>query len=1219
MQDSALIQEAKQKIASVRGRTLTAKDRAEEAIALASIMLEEARRTQTKAEKAKLAQLARLVQDPAGKAFIISISDQCFRSCQPARIAGQLTYILSQMGIPHFLDGDNRFAMRVFQLFGKWLPGIFIPLFKAFLRRETSNLILPGEADSLARHMRKRRQEAVRINLNHLGEAILGEAEAQKRLQIYLDDLANPLIECISVKISTIYSQINLLAPEETIGVLAERFSQLLRMAGQSLFHNGDGAAMQKIVNLDMEEYRDLRLTVEVFTRVLEKPEFMRQSAGIVLQSYLPDSYAIQKELTAWAVERVRKGGAPIKIRIVKGANLAMEQVEASLKNWPQAPYSNKADVDANFKRMLTYGLQKAHANAVFIGVASHNLFDIANAILLSAENEVEDCVVFEMLEGMADHVRRVVQKITGDMLLYCPTAVKAEFQYALAYLVRRLDENTAPENFLRNAFAMKPGSAEWEHQAALFTASALEDKSLAALPRREQNRFAPIEPPEPCACFDNEPDTDWALPHNQLWAKEIIKTWSLKEYTEVPISVGEELISTGTEKGHGYDPSKPASPLYLYSMAGPEHIDAALQIAKKAEGEWQATPPAERSRLLADIAQVLRKCRGDLVGAMLADTGKTVPEADVEVSEAIDFAEYYRRNVEEVHGLQDINWKAKGTVLVASPWNFPCSIPAGGILAALAAGNCVLFKPAPESVLVGWILVQALWEAGVSKKVLQFIPCQDEPAGSSLVKDLRINAILLTGATDTARLFLKMRSDADLMAETGGKNAIIVSAASDRDLAIRDIILSAFGHAGQKCSACSLAILEAEVYDDPHFRRQLKDAAASLAVGSSWDLATRVNPLIRIPGAALQRALTTLEEGEEWLLEPKADAKNPQLWSPGIKMGVKPGSFMHQTELFGPVLAVMRAESLEAAVHLANTTAYGLTSGLQTLDAREKSHWLEHIEAGNMYINRTITGAVVQRQPFGGCKDSSFGPGAKAGGPNYLMQLMIPVPHKLPTEREKLDECASKLQALAEKSLAPESFEIWQACLGSYVFFWKHYFVKDHDPTLIIGQDNFFGYRPHKGLCVRIQPDDSVLDLWKMAAVAATLKMPFEVSVDPSIQAPFEDLDSILPHVTWEIEAEEEWLTRAVNGEYRKVRLLSNPRNAILDAFAKAGLHIQRSSALANGRLELLKFLREVSLSSDYHRYGNLGLREGEKRKPLPQPADKNTLARCGASCSCH
>ena len=326
--------------------------------------------------------------------------------------------------------------------------------------------------------------------------------------------------------------------------------------------------------------------------------------------------------------------------------------------------------------------------------------------------------------------------------------------------------------------------------------------------------------------------------------------------------------------------------------------------------------------------------------------------------------------------------------MVVAPPWNFPLSIPAGGVLAALAAGNAVVLKPAPEAVLVGWELATCLWNAGVPSRILQFLPCPDDEVGRALVTDSRVDGVILTGSVETARLFLGWRPDLPLFAETSGKNAIIVTALADRDQAIRDLVRSAFGHNGQKCSAASLAICEAEVYDDADFRRQLRDATASLAVGSAWELTSRVTPLTQPPGAALHRALTVLDPGEEWLLEPRAAADNPRLWSPGIKLGVQPGSFFHRTECFGPVLGLMRADTLDQAIDLANAQPFGLTSGIQTLDDREIARWEGRIEAGNLYVNRPITGAIVGRQPFGGWKASSVGPGAKAGGPNYVLQL---------------------------------------------------------------------------------------------------------------------------------------------------------------------------------------------------------------------------------------
>ena len=1217
--ESPLITKAETQIRLAKEKKLASNELTQATIDLAAMMLEEAVLIQTQKEKKQQEQLARMMEDPVGKVFTTAITDQCFRSGKDGRIANQLVYLIQKYGVPNYLTTDKKCALTLFKYLGRPLSPITVPLTVKMLRKETASVILPGEDSELKKHMARRRKEGVRINLNLLGEAILGEEEALHRQNIYLADLAKPEVEYISIKISTIYSQINLLAWDETIEILSNRLRLMYRAAMKNIYVRPDGTKVPKFVNLDMEEYRDLHITVALFCKVLDEPEFLSCSAGIVLQAYLPDSYLIQQELTIWAMKRLAHGGVPIKIRIVKGANLAMEQVEAGLRLWPQAPYDAKSDVDANYKRMVLYACQKRHAEAAHIGIATHNLFDIAYALLLRAENNVEKEVCFEMLEGMADHMRRVVQQLSGDMLLYCPAATKEEFQNAVAYLVRRLDENTAPDNFLRHAFNLKPGAKQWNKQAELFSQSCLSASNVSYLPRRTQNRLKNDQESSHMDYFLNEPDTDWSLSQNRKWAKQILEVWKHKIIGPIPLVIGNKMILPQEEKaGIHEDPSRPGHVLYQYALATSEQIDDALNAAQTAQKTWSSTTVSERALLLKKVAQKLREHRSDLTGAMIADTGKTVQEADVEISEAIDFAEYYRFNIEELASIQDVQWKAKGVMLIAPPWNFPCSIPTGGVLAALVTGNSVIFKPAPESILVGWILAQIFWEAGVSKDVLQFVMCEDEPIGSQLIQDPRINTVVLTGATATAQLFLRLRPDLDLIAETGGKNMMVITGMSDRDLAIKDLIHSAFSHAGQKCSACSLAILEAEVYDDPHFHRQLRDASSSLIVGSAWDFQTRVNPLIRPPQGALLQAITHLEEGETWLLEPKQDPDNPNLWSPGIKLGVKPGQFTFENELFGPVLGLVRADNFDHALEIMNQTPYGLTAGIHSLDEREQQAWLDKIEAGNCYINRTITGAVVQRQPFGGCKESSFGKGAKAGGPNYLTQFMHASQIGLPLEQE---ECARELSDLAKslsgKLSVEKDAELLKASLGSYAFYWKYYFSKKHDPSLVLGQDNYQCYIPYPKVVFRIQPDDAFVDSIRVIAAALTCRVKLEIS--SAVAFPSELLERLkrFPNLIFVKESESELIVRVGKGDIQRIRLLKEPSLQLRQALSSTGCHINLGPVLANGRLELLHYLREMSVSRDYHRYGNLGDRENEKRTPLIQSLNQNKVS-CG-NCNCH
>src|SRR5438093_12037733 len=487
---------------------------AHRAVELAETLLREARAQQTADERAQARKLARMMADPHGKELTIALADQAFRSHRPERIADQLAYLLERYGVPQYMDWWERVGLLLGGAMAHFLPSLVVPPIVSRLRHETQNVILPGEEEDLRRYLDERRRSGTRLNLNQLGEAILGEAEAARRLEAYLALLARDDVEYISVKVSSVFSQIDLVAFRATVARVAERLRTLYGAAARHHYRHPDGRVTPKFINLDMEEYRDLDLTVTAFREVLDEPEFMALSAGVVLQAYLPDSHRVQRALTTWALARRARGGAPIKLRIVKGANLAMERIEAAVHGWPQAPYETKLEVDANFKRMLEYGCRPEHAEEVHLGDTRQNLFDIAYGLVLRDVHHVQPWVEFEMLEGMANHQARVVQGRAGGLLLYAPVVRAEDFHSAIAYLVRRLDENTAPENFLRHVFDLEPGSPDWMAERDRFLAAFERAVGLSDAPRRTQERRAEASwAPRPLdAKFENEPDTDWTL-----------------------------------------------------------------------------------------------------------------------------------------------------------------------------------------------------------------------------------------------------------------------------------------------------------------------------------------------------------------------------------------------------------------------------------------------------------------------------------------------------------------------------------------------------------------------------------------------------------------------------------------------------------------------------------------------------------------------------------
>ncbi len=972
-----------------------------EAISQAKAWQDRANELLTSEEKGIADQMTRLLNHPIDKVVLTKMIDQSFRSHNASRVADQINNLLREYGVPDFFSSVDKLLIQMFMGLSRYFPSVSVPKMIDKMRHDSSRAIIPGEKAVLLEHLRKRKKQGVRVNINHLGETVLGELEALDRLATYINDLKNPDIECMSIKISTIYSQIQPLAFEHTINILKSRLSQIFETARDNYFIQNNGIKTPKLVNLDMEEYRDLYITVKVFMQTLDQEEFKDFTASIALQAYLPDSYDIQRELTKWAKKRLEKGGNPIRIRIVKGANMEMEQLESEINNWPLAPYDNKLDVDANYKRMIDFGMTPDNIEAVHLGIASHNLFELAYAYKLARQNGVVDYLSIGMLEGMADHVRRAIQETVNGVLLYAPVATKDQFINAIAYLIRRLDENTSSENFLRYSFNLKTDSKEWNFLKKQFIASYENRDKAGKTPHRIQNRAIETFPENMGTFyegeFNNEPDTDWSLDANRKWAENIREKWKMcakDEPIKIPLVVAGQEIYVDRKTidciDHSQiDENSGEIRVAVYHSACDEDVERALAVAKADPDGWREKSLEQRHEVLSRVAMEIRKARGDLIGATVANTGKIFSEADVEVSEAIDFAEYYPHSAKAFVDLKSVDCNGKGVGIVISPWNFPIAIPCGGIVASLTAGNTVVFKPSSGAVLTAWQLCLAFWNAGVSKNVLQFLPCSGSAIGEKLTNHPFADFIILTGGTDTGLTILNQRPDIFIAAETGGKNATIVTAMSDRDQAIKNAIYSAFGNCGQKCSATSLFILEKEVYEDKTFKKQLVDAAQSYLVGSAWDFKNKMGPLIQPPSGDLRQALTRLEPGESWALKPENIPGNPFLWTPGIKWGVQPGSYTHMTEFFGPLLGVMCAENLDHAIKIVNQTGYGLTSGLESLSYREQEHWKKRVNAGNLYINRGTTGAVVLRQPFGGMGKSALGAGIKAGGPNYISQFM--------------------------------------------------------------------------------------------------------------------------------------------------------------------------------------------------------------------------------------
>ena len=1166
--------------------------------------------------------LAGVLQDADGLPFTLGFVDGVMRPESLGAAASQLHRIAPI--VPEFLPWYLRGAVRLGGSVAPILPTPVVPIARRVLREMVGHLVIDARPAKLGPAIAKLRESGARLNLNLLGEAVLGEGEAKRRLDGIHDLIRRPDVDYVSVKVSAIISHISMWAFDEVVDAVVTRLLPLYLTA----------AADGTFINLDMEEYRDLDLTIAVFTRILEDPRLSGLEAGIVLQAYLPDALPAMQELTAWARERVEHGGAPIKVRLVKGANLAMEQVEARMHGWTPATYDTKLDTDANYLRCLDWALRPQNTVAVRLGIAGHNLFGIAYAWLLAGERGVRDAVEFEMLLGMAQGQVQAVSREVGPVLLYVPAVLPAEFDVAISYLVRRLEENASPSNFLSAAYRMDEDDALFAREQFRFLDAVARstDPTLRVGPRRTQNRLAPVHesvrpsPPQPAEeteltkavlgisrgsddepfletavysarelgvdaggapGFVNAADSDPALPANRDWASAVRARIATS-------TAGDETLAAAR-------------------ITAAEELERTITRVREAASAWGARPAADRAEVLQRAAAALEARRGELIEVAASETGKLFAEADTEVSEAVDFARYYAARARELDAVAGATFVPARVTVVTPPWNFPLAIPAGGVLAALAAGSGVVFKPAPQARRCAAAVAEALWQAGVPRDVLALVDIEEGELGRRLIAHESVDRVILTGAWETAALFRSWRPDLPLLAETSGKNSMIITASADLDLAASDLVRSAFGHAGQKCSAASLAILVGPVGRSKRFARQLADATRSLHVGWPDDPLAEVGPVIEKPQGKLAWALTELEGDEQWLITPSAVEGDPsgRLWRPGIRVGVQPGSRFHNEEFFGPVLGIMHAATLAKAIELQNAVDYGLTAGLYTQNPADLALWLDRVQAGNLYVNRGITGAIVQRQPFGGWKRSSVGPGAKAGGPNYLLGLgsWRSNPGGAASSTLHLRGLDARITALieaAQPSLDYEAFEWLRRSALSDALAWDREFGQVRDVSKLGVERNLFRYRPVP-VAIRATGDAQWQELLRVVIAAVRAGAGFVLStpvgLPPTVRHALGELGAVVF-----MESDEEWVERMRKREMPpgdgafdpaprpdRVRLVGPAASvaAVHRALAAAvdgdpDLAIYEGEVTSAGRIELLPFVREQSITVTAHRYGN-------------------------------
>lgn len=886
--------------------------------------------------------------------------------------------------------------------------GIFPWLTAYILRRNVSGMarqfIAGRNPDDVMRALRKRRREKIGFTVDLLGEAVVSEAEAEEyaaRCLALVEGLpeqtrgwSDPLgghsdlfpVVNVSVKISALYSQMNPADPADAIAHLAPRLRPILRRAREQ------GA----FINFDMESYAHKNTTLELFRTLFMESEFRDwPHAGIVVQAYLRDAERDLQDLIVWG----RARGTRFAVRLVKGAYWDYEKIKADQNGWPCPVFLQKPESDANFEALTAILLD--NESIVTAAFGSHNVRSIAHAMSYAEKIGLDKSrFEFQLLYGMAGPIKRALVEMGYRVREYCPVG---ELLPGMSYLVRRLLENTSNEGFLRAKFSENVSAAQ-----LLRDPNELIERPGSPTSTETKDRPSPDGASHeglPGDTYKNSPLVNFVYKEGQEQMQAALRDIRSRFGQKFPLVINGEKIWTDTLTP-SVNPSAPDQIVGYAAEAGIPEAERAVSVALAAFKKWGRTPVETRAQLLERVAVILNRRRYEISALEVFEVGKPWAEADADVREAIDFCHFYAHQMrligrphltQEVQGEESYqHYWPRGVALVIAPWNFPLAILCGMVSAALVTGNTVIMKPSEQSLCIGGLLMEVFEEAGVPPGVLNFLNGHGSVIGAYMVDHKDVDLIAFTGSREVGLRIWEsagqtregQRELKRVICEMGGKNAMIVDFDADLDEAIVDSIYSAFGFQGQKCSALSRLIVLEGNYD--RVMERLLSAAASLRVGNPEEPGITVGPVI--DEAAYKRILEYIEIGKsEATLAYQAKDLPPQGYfiPPTIFTDVKPHMRIAREEIFGPVLSVLKVRDLDEAIEVANSTDYALTGGFFSRSPANIERVKAALEAGNVYINRSCTGAVVGRHPFGGFKMS--GGGTKAGGGDYLLQFLIP------------------------------------------------------------------------------------------------------------------------------------------------------------------------------------------------------------------------------------
>ncbi|GAB3039926.1 bifunctional proline dehydrogenase/L-glutamate gamma-semialdehyde dehydrogenase [Parafrigoribacterium mesophilum] len=1116
--------------------------------------------------------LAQLIDDPDGPQFALDFIDRVIRP-DDLHVAGKGLEVVAQH-IPAMLPWYMRWALAVGGGFSAVIPWPIVPIARLVMRRMVGHLLveITGPDDPhLTTRLAALRASGSRFSLAMLGERVHGDGAADARLQDIRELLARDDVESVSISLSDVAGQLWPWAFHESVDRVVARLAPLYEAAAAS--------PGRKFITLDMGMFREFDLTVAVFERLLERPTLRGLEAGIALQAYLPGSLATLNELTQWAAARRAEGGAGIRVRLVKGAYLPMERVDAAVHGWPVPAYVSKAQTDANFIRMLNFALTPERTDAVRISVAGHNLFDIAYAWLLAEHRAVQRRIEVEMMLGMGI-ARDAVSAELGVVVVTVPVVSTGRLDCAVDYLVRRLDDSVGAGHFLANAGGLADRSA-FAAEARRFLAAVAEADAAEPTKNAEATNDAELtnetelandaelgndaETQPDAFAFGSAlarrtPPTNPAVAANRRWARGILDRTRASR-------LGQSAITDA-------------------QVADAEELHRRVAAAVSFGEDWARRRSTTRAQVLSSIGEELELRRAELIETMVGEVGLTFADADTEVSQAIDSARWSAALAPELDTVDNARFVPSRLSLVASLERSPLAAPAESVFAALAAGSPVILMPARHARRSAAVFVDALVSAGLPGGLVTPVDLDRGEFGDSelarlLVSHPRVDHVVVTGRQQSARMFRSWRGSGHLAADTAGTNSIVVTPSADQDQAVADVVASAFTSAGQGRSSASVVILVGSLAQSQSFRRHLIDAVSSLAVGYPQDPSVDLGPLFQPAVGEVARVLTTLGEGEEWLVEPHRLDDSGRLWSPGVRDQVAPDSHFHLAQHRAPVLGIMVAADLEEAIELQRAMPFARTAGLHSLNTDEVDLWLRTSSSAELAVNRSASSVT-----------RSLTSHTDALAVRGRWEPQFPEPRGSVIVKG-VSEGIAELIAAAGPGMDYLGFDRVRAAARSDQMAWDDRFSRAHE----------LGRSPFERLVVRFRPVPVAIRVsenaptWELARVlAAAMRAGSPVAISsatPITAALVRFLNDETTAITVSevvIETDSRWRARLLSGETgaQRIRLLGEDQSA-LAALLGSGFSaaIYAEPVTAAGRIELLTFLREQSVTITAHRFG--------------------------------